>query len=565
LKLLFRSYLASLREREELDAILPDLLSELGYTVYSRPQRGTAQAGVDVAAVGTDDDGERKLFLFSVKQGDLTRQSWDGTPQALRSSLNEIMDTYVPTKIPRRYQKLRVVICLVFGGDMQEQVRGAVSGYIANHSNERISFDEWNGDKLAELLMRGVLREEIMPKALRINFQKAVALVDEPEVSFQYFAKLVYELSKQSDEGKLRVRTARQLYIALWVLFVWGRDIQNVEAAYQAAELVLLKVWDLLRFYVGKTSSAFGKAIQQVLAETIRLYLLTSSELIEQKIFPHVDIQDGLSAAVRSRSAVDVNIKLFDILGRIAVMGLWAYWIIEKEPDLEQRLAHHSRISEWVTAGYKLIRNNSALYLPLQDQQAIDIALFLMFTGIVGAGLADADDWLNKMTNLLSLAVRTHGRYPCVFTEYRDLVSHPHARTDEYRKEATSGSVLIPLIAAFLSAFGNHAALEGLVKLKANELQHCTLQLWMPDETSEDKIYIGDKDHGITLLNLPISPDGKELLQILQTACVKTASCDELSAISAGHWPIVLTACRHFRYPVPPQFWLNMVAPTAEI
>ena len=98
MKLLFRTYLASLREREELDAILPDLLSELGYTVYSRPQRGTTQSGVDVAAVGKDDDGERKLFLFSVKQGDLTRQSWDGTPQALRSSLNEILDTYIPTK-----------------------------------------------------------------------------------------------------------------------------------------------------------------------------------------------------------------------------------------------------------------------------------------------------------------------------------------------------------------------------------------------------------------------------------------------------------------------------------
>jgi hypothetical protein len=136
MKLLFRNYLASLREREELDAILPDLLSELGYTVYSRPQRGTAQAGVDIAAVGKDDDGERKLFLFSVKQGDLTRQSWDGTPQALRSSLNEILDTYIPTKIPKRYQKLKIVICLVFGGDMQEQVRSAVNGYIKRNSHQ---------------------------------------------------------------------------------------------------------------------------------------------------------------------------------------------------------------------------------------------------------------------------------------------------------------------------------------------------------------------------------------------------------------------------------------------
>ena len=103
MKLVIREYLASLKERGELDAILPDLLSELGFVVYSRPQRGTIQHGVDIAAVGNDEDGEKKLFLFTVKQGDLTRQEWDGTPQALRPSLNEIIDGYIPSRIPTEY------------------------------------------------------------------------------------------------------------------------------------------------------------------------------------------------------------------------------------------------------------------------------------------------------------------------------------------------------------------------------------------------------------------------------------------------------------------------------
>ena len=41
MKLIFTQYLASLKEREELDAIMPDLLSECGMTVVSRPARGT--------------------------------------------------------------------------------------------------------------------------------------------------------------------------------------------------------------------------------------------------------------------------------------------------------------------------------------------------------------------------------------------------------------------------------------------------------------------------------------------------------------------------------------------
>ena len=37
MKLIFVEYLASLRERGELDVIMPDLLSEVGFSVISRP------------------------------------------------------------------------------------------------------------------------------------------------------------------------------------------------------------------------------------------------------------------------------------------------------------------------------------------------------------------------------------------------------------------------------------------------------------------------------------------------------------------------------------------------
>ncbi len=104
MKLILREYLASLRERSELDAILPDLLSELGFNVYSRPGRGTVQHGVDVAAISPDADGGKKVYLFSIKKGDLTRQDWNGTVQALRPSLDDIIDTYIPTHIPEQHK-----------------------------------------------------------------------------------------------------------------------------------------------------------------------------------------------------------------------------------------------------------------------------------------------------------------------------------------------------------------------------------------------------------------------------------------------------------------------------
>jgi len=564
MKLLFRSYLASLRERDELDAILPDLLSELGYTVYSRPQRGTAQAGVDVAAVGKDEDGERKVYLFSVKQGDLTRQSWNEGTQALRPSLDEILDSYIPNRIPKRYQNLKIVICLVFGGDMQEQVRTAVNGYKKKNSTDRISFDEWNGDRLAGLLLTGVLREQIMPKALRSHFQKAVALVDEPDISFRHFERLVVELIQLAKDDKSRVRVARQLYIAVWVLFVWARDIENVEAPYQASELLLLSIWNLLRPYVGKPPKSSGKAIHAVLHDAIRLYLQITSELVEKKILPHVSVRDGISATVRTRSSVDVNVKLFDVLGRLSLMGLWLNWLIERFPKQETRSAAEQQIARLTSAGYQLINNNRALFLPVQDQQAIDISLFLLLIAALDGNQVDARTWLDEMVKRLAFTVRGHGRYPCVFREYRDLAAHPREATEAYRQEATSGSILIPLIAAYLSALNGQKALETLCELKSIELQHCTLQLWMPDSDSEDGIYIGAHDHGLALCDLPLTTTGRELLSVVRDACKASRDFEALSAVATGYWPIILTACRHHRLPVPPQFWIDLVVRSQE-
>ncbi len=91
-----REFFRGLKERDELDVILPEMLTAMGFEVLSRPMVGTRQYGADIAAVGDDTDGVRKLFLFSVKRGDLNRTEWNGaSDQALRPSLDEIKDAYL--------------------------------------------------------------------------------------------------------------------------------------------------------------------------------------------------------------------------------------------------------------------------------------------------------------------------------------------------------------------------------------------------------------------------------------------------------------------------------------
>lgn len=555
MKMLFRSYLSSLRERDELDAILPDLLSELGYLVLSRPGRGTSQAGVDVAALGPQVDGERKLYLFTIKRGDITRENWnDPTPQSLRASLDSIVDNYIPHRIAHRFRHLKVVVCIVFGGDMQEQVRSDVDGYLGRYSSDRLSFEEWNGDLLASLLMSGVLREDIMPKPVRAHFQKAVAMVDEPDIAYRHFARLVHDLAQAVATDKERLRIARQLYVALWVLFVWARDIDNLEAPYQASELVVLRLWDLHRPFIDKRGRS-SRELAAVLMHAIQLHLAIAHEFLLRKVLPHVGTLHGVSIAVRAEAPADVNLKLFDVLGRIALTGLWYHFFEQRSSDAATKATAAAQCKLFAQAGLRLIENNPALALPLQDIHSIEVSLMLLLVGSTGEALPAARDWLHEMAKEFIFTVRTHGRYPCVFADYRDLIAHPREATEDYRREALSGSTLLPMLAAFLAAFGDRDELGHLAKLQEKELEQCTLQVWVPDESSEDTLYVGGHEHGLAVCDLRLSRHGADLFDALDEALKEAPSFQQLSAIATGFWPIVLMACRHFRLPVPPQFW----------
>ncbi|AXK57288.1 hypothetical protein [Pseudomonas protegens] len=565
MKLLIRDYLASLRERDELDAILPDLLSELGFNVYSRPQRGTSQLGVDIAAVGKDDDGEKKIFLFSVKKGDLTRQDWDGNSQALRSSLGEILDAYITNRIPARYKNLKIVICLAFGGDVNEQVREKLTGFIEKNTTERVSFDEWNGDKIAEMILKGILREELLPKVLRSSFQKAVAMIDEPDISFEHFSRLTTDLRKAgiaSEKG--RVRSARQLNICLWILFVWARSAGNIESPYRASELALLTAWELLRPTLG-TNGRELRALSIVVQQMIELHLTISMEFLEKRVLPYVEIRYGLSMATGSRSSLDVNLALFEILGRIGLAGLWFQWIGERS-DEEHKEQIRKKIVQLTQKGLELIRNNPILFLPIEDRQGTSISLFLQLWLVSGLDATGVASWLQEMAFRLNFSVHTRGSYTSSFSDYRDLAEHPRNNSDEYFKESMAGSTVVPLLAAWLHALGATEAVDSLSRLAQKELKHCTLQLWSPDATSEERFYIDGDSHGRALCGLPLHKGGSQLISTIAEACRTDSDLQNLSPIKSGFWPVIMVACHYHKLPIPPGFWVNsLLEPEPEL
>lgn len=555
MKLIIKQYLASLKERDELDALLPDLLSQMGLNVFSRPRRGTRQDGVDVAAVGRIDGSTEKVYLLSLKAGDLTRASWDGpSSQALRPSLNEILDAYIPSRLPHEHRGKPIVICLCFAGDVLEQVRPGVKGYIKENTREGLSFEEWNGDKLADLVLASFLREDLLPPESRPLLRKSLALLDEPEASFKHFSSLIERITRaQTTEERDLSRSVRQINICLWILFVWARDAANLEAAYLSAERAVLHGWELSKDYFGQESK-FAENIQASFSSILYVYQLICNSYIADKIIPHAGKLHGLSTSVWSSSKLDVNLKLFDVLGRLAMAGIWSYWNTEINGTGPNVKLHRELTSAILRALKMLITNNPTLLLPFKDGHAIDIFLASLFLTLNGGNEDDIKEWLNEMIARALLAFQCHGPYPCVLRTYRDLLEHPKRGDDEYRKDATSGSILYPTIALWAALLKDCALFDKVKAAKKDQFGHCNFQLWYPDETSEDHFYTNNDLHGAVLSDVPVNLSPKAFLEVLWNECDATKHFENLSAVRYGLWPLILLACRHYRLPVPLHF-----------
>ena len=558
MKLLVKEYLNSLRERDELDAVLPDLLSELGHRVISRPVTGVRQYGVDVASGGSDEKGRRSLHLFSIKSGDLTRSEWYGGPQTLRPSLDEIVEVYLRTHVPRQYADLPVVIVLCFGGDVRQGVEDLVNGYIEAMASRRpdLTYEIWDGDRLAEMILTGVLGPELMPKHTQSLFRKSIALLDEPDAAVGYHLQFVRALIEGTGtRQKDKIRTARQLNLCLWILFVWGRDVGNLEAPYRIAEISVLHLWPLAAELIGgRTKEA--RAMELATHEILRLHLVISTQYAYEKILPHVSALHGLSCAVRASNPIDVTRSLFDVIGRLGLLGL-CHAVLQANVSGVSSTVEEGREAPPDVAGdianaiIALVNNNPVLLLPLEDHHSTDVGLACLF--LHSRGRSDAiRAWTGEIVRACALATLYGGRYPCCLSDYEELLEHPGSE-DGYRERVTAASTLYPTLAFWAERSGGRVTLGELYRLIDELYPHTALQLWAPGPDSEAHWYVGGVPHGRSLGNLSIDPSGRTLVDVLAAEAKHGTDFAELSVVRHDMGIVLLIACRHHRQPLPPQ------------
>mgnify|MGYP003637498503 CR=1 FL=1 len=560
MKLLVRQHLQEMKERGGLDVLLPQLLSELGYEVIHHPRIGGRQAGVDVAAVGPDldADGQKSLMLFVIKSGDLGRVDWSGSLQAVHPSLREVIDDYIPNRVPQQYHHLPVAVCVCMGGEIQEGVRSIWSGFVGNNSTDQLHFREWNGDRMANLILSGILKQELLDADHQLYFQKAIALVSEPEDSYLNFRALLDALTDDLDPGKKGTTRLRQMLICLWILASNGLDAGNLDAPYRACELALMHAWDAVRRCPEQKRKRRAERIE-IFDNIVSLYLTVSQKFLIEKVGPYARKIHALSASVRSRSALDVNLSLFETLGRMALLGHWHH-AIGCRADGEEQIAHLAMRDEALDLVVSMINNNHTLLSPVKDDHQIEIGMVMLLAQACGR-LPSLDGYLREIASRMSYRYIRRSHWVTCIRDYRHLAQHPVDCGDTYFKKSTIGSVLVPFILVGLERLGAEDELAELQKVVGEDLAHMTQQVWVPHEGTDDAIWRTGHSIGtaVPVPSLRLDEIAGSLSAEVHEIAKEHGEILNLDAIRRGMFPMFLTACRHHRLPLPPHFWFDQV------
>ena len=258
---------------------------------------------------------------------------------------------------------------------------------------------------------------------------------------------------------------------------------------------------------------------------------------------------------------------MFDILGRLALGGLWLFLSLRfldlsnqemnSGQKAEMKEAIIGELRNRIQAIKHLLSNNPTLFLPIKDSQVIDISIAIFFLMLEGQSENDIRFWLNELMQRAVFCHWRNGQYPCNIESYADLLDHPR-QDKNYLTENTYGSVLYPMIGLWASLYGDEQIFEGVKKIKSDHLQHCNFQLWFPDDTSEQNLYTNTENHGAVLSDINVDQPLEAFADQIFGECDHSPQFKELSASKYGFWPLILVACRHYRLPIPIHFFKDL-------
>jgi len=561
MKLILAQYLRTLKERDEFDRLLPDLLLAMGYVSVSKPQTGPRQHGVDLAAVGVSpEDGTQELLMLIIKRGDIGRADWNSGPQSVRQSLDDVLDVYLETHIEPAHKSFRKRIILATTGDLKQNAQINWDGYTNRHE-ALATFSFWGGDQIALLLEKYMLNEHIFDTEDRANLRKSLALAGELDYDQKDLYKLFLRqlgltgdgaLSNQAAKPRDLIKALRVVNLAAQIFVHWSGEEGNLKQALAAIERALLWAWHRIHLEEEDDRPRY----YQELGELWFGYNSAGKRYFE-KLQGHLYMQDGLSGYCRENA--EFSLVVFEQIGVLSTIGLCRALLIANEQIQQAGIKDAAIVADGLAA---LLQNNPISGSPIFDEHVTDITLGMLLLDSTGYK-SQAQNWLAELVKRIDYAFKIKRNFPICTDSTDDLVEATVFDDDELRTRLMRTSWLLPTLAAWAVILDRDDLYAVIAKYSKTDYPEICLQLWHPTQDLSKHLYFHMAQYQCGESDAPIHlPDTAQEFRDRMKAILDSPRHNIIESSPAwckGLPALDFVACRHFRTPVPPFLWFQLL------
>lgn len=561
MKLFLRDYLLSLKEDGELDQFIVRLLRELNIVPLTTPQKGR-QFGVDIAAVGPDFEKRNKpqtLFLFVVKQGNITRTNWDGKETDIRASLNEILDVYLPNHRPVAYKKLPVKIILATNGEIKQNAFPNWSSYTNQHTKQNLQYDFWGTDKLTGLAEQTQFPESLFPENVFSLLRRTMTLLVDEAYDYRHYYEMIEAIlqSNATPTANEMVKKLRLLNSTYAMIVQLAIQEGNTKPAVVIGERLILKVWEWISARKSESQLEVVGAVIEILEQKI-----TIDRHYFDKVADACAVENGLFFS----GFLDENeyaFTCFEQIGLLSTFGHEILWIanaFSSNPDSFQRAVDHWHEAQVIAQTLaNLIKQNPGALYPKLDEHCIEINMGMLLL-LHTERIDEAKEWLNQLVNYLYYIFRFSGFLPLFRTDYEKLANWKHAPG---AKASIDSSILITVLAEWSVILKESDIYENLRTIVLENFSEVNLQLWFPDEETNAVICNQNALHtGASRTDIKLKEKMLDFEMEMAEERALFGAEREISFVKEGFHFIGMYAFRHFRTYVMPNYWRDWLNTT---
>jgi len=531
LRLIIKEYLLQLKEKDELDLLLCDLLLQMGYQTDNIPKTGNRQYGVDIQAHKTNN-----LILCVVKQGNIDRNVWNNGQNSVRQSLEEIFDSYLPTLTESEKCK-KISIVVTTNGVLDESVKRNWSGYVDNHKNWRdksIEISFWGIDDITAKIQQYLFSEHLFPQQIQGYLRKALYFVEEPDYKNYYFEQIIdsyiIQISELIKEESSSSRIRRQfrkdvasLFMATQMIAQYASNVKRYKIGVMVSEYLLIRYW---KFLLDK-----GLMEKQVYCEWLvkfyQAYRKWASKYYEE-VKEYCETKDAFPTY---SNIVEQKLMLYEVIGFLV-----SYGYFETENDID-------RAQQIVATIVTLFNNCPQVWYAPYDCNIVQIVM--LYKLLIRCGRKnEVSILLQNQTTLLEQYYCSFRKYPTSADTFRDAIAiELEEEREDYDSSGMWGYFLLWI--AILDERELYAEIQPFLSEELSEVTKCVWFIRGDEETYLYDNYVtrlaGD---GVAIDVLKDYDEFKERVDfILNQYKSEIFSYDELSFPS-----IEIIACRYFNY-----------------